>query len=113
MHGLVERFFNEEASPYVRDRVRQAASDRTSGVAYLTFNVLHVRLDFDRGLAIIEDELDPESEESTPLAEFLSKVEGGDVDPSPSRHAIARDPSGRAAWEVDGSGHIVPPAGDH
>lgn len=111
MSTLIERFFDEEASPHARARIREEATNRTSGVAYFAFNVLNLRLDFDQGLATVEDELDPEAEESMALLEFMTQLGAGEAETTDLKsHGATQAASGRGAWEIDSSGDVRPAA---
>lgn len=72
--SLTLRFLAEEATQYERDRLLRVANERTAGVEYFTFNVFNVRLDFDAEQVTVEDELDPESEETSPISDFLAAL---------------------------------------
>ena len=74
MTDLADRFFAEEANDYVRGVLDRELSSRTSGSHYFTFNVFNVRLNFDHGLATIEDELDAGSSESLSLDELRRRL---------------------------------------
>ena len=47
-----------------------------SGSRYLAFNVFNVRLDFDEGVATIEDELDPARSQTLSLEELRGTSRG-------------------------------------
>jgi hypothetical protein len=70
--SLLEQFLSEECDAHVVRRIREEVS--ASGERYLTFNRFNVRLDLNDGTATIEDELDPDSEASMPLTEFLANL---------------------------------------
>lgn len=72
--SLMERFLTEEADEHVRDVLQRELRRGTSGSRYLTFNIFNVRLDFDRGVATLEDELDPQSEETMALEAFERRL---------------------------------------
>jgi hypothetical protein len=72
--SLMSRFLDEEADDSARSVIAAVFASRTSGVEYLAFNVFNVRLDFDSGIATVEDELDPLAEESLPLSAFCSEL---------------------------------------
>jgi hypothetical protein len=72
MSSLLEQFLTEECDSHVAQRIRDEAG--AAGVRYLTFNRFNVRLDVNAGIATIEDELDPDSETSLPLAVLLSRL---------------------------------------
>jgi len=71
---LADRFFAEEANEYVRGVLGAALRARSSGFREFTFNVFNVRLDFDQSVALIEDDLDPKSEELLSLDEFRRRL---------------------------------------
>jgi hypothetical protein len=71
---LADRFFAEEADEYVQGVLDRELESRVSGSRYFTFNVFNVRLDFDEGVATIEDELDPASSESLSLEELRTRL---------------------------------------
>ena len=72
--SVVERFFDVEANEHVRRVLTTELSSRTTGSRYLTFNVFNVRLDFDVGVATFEDELDPATTKSLPLADLRRRL---------------------------------------
>jgi hypothetical protein len=74
MGEVADRFFTEEANEHVRRMLADEIQSRTTGSRYFTFNVFNVRIDVDRNVATIEDELDPASEESIPLADFDARL---------------------------------------
>jgi hypothetical protein len=71
---FADRFFSEEVDEYVRNLLDQELRSRSSGSRYLTFNVFNVNLDFDEGVATIEDELDPASSEVLSLDELRGRL---------------------------------------
>lgn len=74
MEPVLERFFRDEVDEYVAGVLLRDAVTRTSGEVYRTFNIFNVRLDFDAGTATVEDELDPDLEESIELRGFLDRL---------------------------------------
>jgi hypothetical protein len=72
MSSLLDQFLAEECNAYVVQRIRDEAA--TTGERYLTFNRFNVRLDLDAGVATIEDEIDPDTEISLPVAELLDRL---------------------------------------
>lgn len=73
MVSVVSEFFLNEFDAYVRDALRRALA--AGRPAYLTLSIFNVRLDPEAALATIEDELDPDPEETVNLAEFARMVE--------------------------------------
>jgi hypothetical protein len=71
---VLERFFLDEVDDHVAKVLLQDADARTTGEVYRTFNVFNVRLDFDASTATVEDELDPELEETVELRGFLDRL---------------------------------------
>lgn len=71
---LLDRFFSEECTRYVRDLLLEAL-ERTSGTEYFTFNVFNVLIDADRGVVTVEDELDPSASCTTSRESFKSRLE--------------------------------------
>lgn len=72
---LVDRFFAEEFNDHVRGVVEEAAAGE-AGTRYLTFNVLNVTIDLERGLVTVEDELDASAECTVSLVSFLKRIRG-------------------------------------
>ena len=70
----MERFFNQEANAHVRRVLADEIQARSTGSRYFTFNVFNVRIDVDRNVVTIEDELDPALEESVSLEEFSARL---------------------------------------
>jgi hypothetical protein len=75
--ALIDRFLAEDCTDSVRALLLHEIDARSSGRRYLTFNVFNVLLDFDTGIATIEDELDVESSWSIPPAAFGRRLRGG------------------------------------
>lgn len=73
--SLSDEFFAEECDDHVRAVLLNERSRRESGSRYFTFNRFNVKLDFDSATAIIEDELDPASNEAMGLPEFFARLE--------------------------------------
>jgi len=73
---LVDRFFAEEADDHVKSMLGRELRSRQSGSRYFTFNVFNVRLDFNKRVATVEDELDPPSSESLSLDDFQKRLNG-------------------------------------
>jgi hypothetical protein len=73
MASLLDLFLEQEANAHVR-RVLRDAANLEHGERYFAFNRFNVRLDLDSRTATIEDELDPESEVSLPLADLLARL---------------------------------------
>jgi hypothetical protein len=71
---LADRFFADETDEYVKGLLDIALSTSTSGTRYFEFNVFNVRLDFDAGVATIEDVLDPTRSESLSLVELRTRL---------------------------------------
>ncbi len=71
--AVVAEFFLNEFNDYVASVLRHELS--TGRSVELTFNVFNVRLDPQAGLAVVQDELDPERCETVDLTEFASMVE--------------------------------------
>jgi hypothetical protein len=71
--GLLDQFLEEECTPHVVQRLREAARVE-SGERYFTFNRFNVRLDLDAGIATVEDELNPEFEVDLPIDELVQLV---------------------------------------
>ena len=67
---LVLCFLQEECNEYVRSLLLAEMPRRSVGVKYLTFNVFNVNLDFEQQLVTVEDELDPDADETLPLSAF-------------------------------------------
>ena len=74
MGEVVDRFFTDEADEHVRRVLADEIQTRSAGSRYFTFNVFNVRIDVDRSVVTIEDELDPAREESVPLEEFSARL---------------------------------------
>jgi len=74
MGEVADRFFTNEANEHVRRVLADEIRSRTAGSRYFTFNVFNVHIDVDRNVATIEDELDPASEESVPLEDFVARL---------------------------------------
>jgi hypothetical protein len=71
--SVVTEFLENEFNAYVREvLLRELDAERS---AYLTFNIFNVRIDPELALVTIEDELDPDREESLGVAEFRAMVE--------------------------------------
>lgn len=77
MMPLVDEFLADECNPHVVGVIRKEVASRRSGEAYLTFNRFNLRLDIDRGIATIEDDLDPDSELSLPIDDLLAQLPEG------------------------------------
>jgi len=71
---LTVRFLDTEVTNYERDLLIRTASERTTGSEYFTFNVFNVRLDVDNQQVTVEDALDANVEETSPLSDFLSAL---------------------------------------
>lgn len=71
--SVVAEFFENEFNEYVREVLRRELDAERA--AYLTFNIFNVRIDPGLALVTIEDELDPDREESLEVAEFRTMVE--------------------------------------
>lgn len=71
--SVVTEFLENELDEYVREVLLRELD--AGHAAYLTFNIFNVRIDPDLALVTIEDELDPDREESLEVAEFRSMVE--------------------------------------
>lgn len=71
---LTLRFLHEEADSYVRRRLLDTASRRTSGSEFFTFNAFNVNMDFDNRTVTVEDEFDADSEETTAMEDFLAAL---------------------------------------
>lgn len=72
---LVLRFLKEECNEYVRSLLLTEMGRPSGAAKYLTFNVFNVNLNFEQQLATVEDELDPESEETLPLSDFQALLQ--------------------------------------
>ena len=73
MSSLLDQFVAEECTPHVVGVLRAQTSGGT-GERYLTFNRFNVRLDLDSGAAVIEDELDPDLEQSMSIQDFVAAL---------------------------------------
>jgi hypothetical protein len=74
MGEVLDRFIRNDFDAYVRERLLAESASRSTGEVYLTFNIFNVRLDFDAASATVEDEFDPEAQETVPLAELLRRA---------------------------------------
>lgn len=74
---LTLRFLRDEADRYVREQLLAVVDRRASGVEYFTFNVFNVKMDFDDSTVTVEDDLDADCEESSPMKDFLSALKDG------------------------------------
>jgi hypothetical protein len=72
--SLIDEFLADECNPHVVGVIRNELANRPGGEAYLTFNRFNLRLDVDNGIATIEDDLDPDSEMSLPIADLLARL---------------------------------------
>jgi hypothetical protein len=72
--SIVDRFLAEEVDDHVKDVLGRELQSRESGSRYFTFNVFNVRLDFNADTATIDDELEPSSVESVPLAVLRKRL---------------------------------------
>ena len=66
---LISLFLSDECNPYVVGRLREEIDAHRN--AYLTFNRFNVRIDAKSSTVTIEDELDPDAEESLTMDDFL------------------------------------------
>jgi hypothetical protein len=71
---IVAEFFHGEINQHTASILISALAEPASGTKYFTFNAFNVLLDFDRQVATIEDELDPEAEESIPLGLLADRL---------------------------------------
>lgn len=82
--ALLSRFLREEASPYVRGLLRNSvadgSADRRIAIREFNFNAFDITLDFQKGLVIVADVLDPTSEVTIPLSEFIAVIAQDDPD---------------------------------
>jgi hypothetical protein len=73
---VIERFFEVEVDEHMRRVLVEELRSRTTGSRYFTFNIFNVQMDFDDGMATIEDELDAANPASLPLDEFHRRLTG-------------------------------------
>jgi hypothetical protein len=73
MMSVVAEFFEHEFNEHVRTVLERELD--TGRPAYLTFNIFNVRLDPDAGTATVEDELDPDREETLPITAFARRIQ--------------------------------------
>lgn len=75
---LLGQFLSEECTPHVRKLLSDALAERSSGRATreLELNRFNVILDFERGLVVIEDELDvtPAGTVQVTIGEFVAAL---------------------------------------
>jgi hypothetical protein len=72
---LIDQFFEDEADDRVREILLRACTRRDLEQGYLTFNAFNVRLDYGVGIAVVEDELNPEAEQSISISELIRRLE--------------------------------------
>jgi hypothetical protein len=71
----MDRFFAFEVDEYLRNLLLEAiARGQTEGTRYFTFNIFNVLLDYDRGLATVEDELNAGRMCRIEIAEFEERL---------------------------------------
>lgn len=94
--SLMDAFWQEESSPFIRQLLLGEAAGRSSGVAAFNFNMFDVVLDFDTGTAVITDALNSDHPtEETDLVSFLHRAGSFNDDPSlgDGRTSLERTPS--------------------
>jgi hypothetical protein len=71
---LLDQFLAHELNDYVRSTLLDAAVVPIAGSKYFTFNAFNVLLDFERAIAVVENELDPTASETVDLSEFTRRL---------------------------------------
>jgi hypothetical protein len=71
---LLDQFLEHEADDTARSTLLSAVREPVLGRKYFTFNAFNVLLDFERSLAVVEDELDPTASEAVDLVEFTRRL---------------------------------------
>lgn len=104
--GLIEAFWNE-SHPVERRLLLDEALGRSAGTVTFEFDVFAVMLDFDRGIAMVDDVLDARSSERMLLPVFLDRAASFGDDPNlgDGLTSMQRDP---AKFAVERSGRVEP-----
>ncbi len=74
--SLVDRFFEQDCTAYVRGLLQAAVSKPTGGSEYFTFDIYNVLVDRDNGSVTLEDELEANVSETVSIQDFSSRLYG-------------------------------------
>ncbi len=72
--SLIEAFWADESTPYVRRLILDEAAGKHGGATHFDFDMFSVVLDFNSGIANVEDALGSEVAETANLRTFLAAL---------------------------------------